>query len=286
MSSLRAVGRPLRRSSATVDRAMTQRETQRVMQRDPIVIFSMGKTGTTSLAAALEHAARRPVVKAHALSDAGIDARLAKADRLAIVARPRFLWSCQEIARSLHTGGTWDILCGVREPVALAVSDHFYGLQLQQEQGHRPWIADDNPAAHVEAIEQNLRDNFINTDWFNSELRTVTTIDVYDTPFDSSVGHAHYEADRFRALLVRAEDLPRVGGPAVADFLGLNESPAIGHRNSGTSNDPDSPYRRFVERGALSPELVDEVYATKMAQHFYTDEERATFRRRWTGVLV
>ena len=38
----------------------------------------MGKTGTTSLTRSIESASGRPVLKAHALTSAGVDRRLVK----------------------------------------------------------------------------------------------------------------------------------------------------------------------------------------------------------------
>jgi hypothetical protein len=282
----RAVARHLRRSNAAVDRAATRRETHAVLRRDAVVVFSMGKTGTTALTAALASASGRPVVKAHALSRAGIDRRMAKAARLAVVERPRFLWACEEIAEVLGRGGEWDLLCGVRDPVALAVSDHFYGLQRQREVGRDPWIDPFDHGGHLAAIADNLRENFVSLDWFDTELRPLTGIDVYATAFPHADGTATYDGGRFRALVMRAEDLPGRGPRAVQRFLGLDAPLAIERRNEGTAAQPGSAYRRVLEGGGLPGDLLDEVYRTPMARHFYTDDERRAFRARWSGALV
>ena len=286
MDAIRAIGRPLRRASAGVDRALVHAEARACLRRNPIVVFSMGKTGTTSLTAALEAASGRPVVKAHALSRPGIDTRLAKAARLGIVDRPRFLWSCEQIARALRRGGRWDVLCGVRDPIALAVSDHFYGLQRQREVGHEPWLADDDVEGHTEAITRTLRSDFIETDWFDRELRAVTGIDVYAEPFPVETGAGTYEHDRFRALVLRAEDLDVTGPAAIAEFLGLAAPLPIERHNEGTAADPTSAYRHFVEKAALPADLVEAVYATRLARHFHRDDERQLLRARWTGSRV
>jgi len=283
MSATRTLGRPVRRASATVDRAMTHAETRRVLGHDPIIVFSMGKTGTTSLTRAIKAASGRPVLKAHALSDAGIAARMAKADRLGVMPRPRFLWAGEEIGRALQAGGTWDLLCGVRDPVALAVSDHFYGLQRQREVGREPWVDDGDLAGHTAAIAENLEANFIEIDWFERELRATTGIDVYLEPFATSAGYQSYTHNGHRALVLRAEDLPRVGGSAVGTFLGLDEPLPIPRRNEGTSGEPTSAYGQFLERGALPVELIERAYDTPMARHFYPDDERRAFLARWTA---
>ena len=265
---------------------MTRAETRRVLERDPIIVFSMGKTGTTSLTGAMKAASGRPVLKAHALSNVGIATRMAKAERLGLVRRPRFLWACEEISRALQLGGSWDLVCGVRDPVALAVSDHFYGLQRQREIGRDPWVDDDDIDGHAAAIAHNLEAGFIETDWFDQELQAATGIDIYSREFAPATGYQSYAHGAYRALVLRAEDLSRVGGTAVATFLGLDDALPIPRRNEGTSDDPASAYRRFLEHRALPVDLIDRAYDTPMARHFYSEGELSAFRDRWTGALV
>jgi len=286
MAAARALGQRARRASSALDRSMTHAETRRVLGHDPILVLSMGKTGTTSLTAAMKTACGRPVLKAHALSRAGIAKRIAKADRLGVMPRPRFLWACEEISRALQPGSRWDVVCGVRDPVALAVSDHFYGLQRQREVGLAPWVVDDDTTGHAEAISRILETEFIGSDWFEQELKPSTGIDVYADDFDSRAGYQTYCHDSTRAIVLRAEDLSRVGGTAVADFLGLEAPLPVTRRNEGTGADPSSAYRGFLEASPLPVELIGRVYDTRLARHFYDDDERASFRARWTGALV
>lgn len=250
------------------------------------MIFSLGKTGTTSVTRALEDASGRPVVKAHALSRAGLDLRYEKAERLAIESRPRFLWACEGIGDALRAGGQWDLLCGVRDPVAAAVSDHFYGIQLQREAAGATWIADDDMAGHSAAIENILSTLWCDTDWFDHELNEVTGIDVYRTPFDTDRGAQVYEHGRFRALVLRAEDLSAVGPTELAEFVGLDEPVRIERHNTGTSSDSDSPYRRFCAQPALDESLLDRVYNTRLARYFYSEQERAQFQARWSTLRI
>lgn len=287
LTQIRRFGRPLRRASLSVDKAMTGRETRQTLGEDPILIFSMGKTGTSSLYAALGHASGRPVLKAHALSRDGIARRTEKELRLGVSSRPRFWWSCETIADAFAEIESdaapvrpWDLLCGVRDPIALAVSDHFYGLQRQGNIGLDPWLCGDN-RTHAMAIEENLTANFIDRDWFRDELEATTGIDVYAQPFPST-GFAEYSHAPFRALVIRNEDLAATGPRAIAEFLGLDAPLLIERENVGQRDDADAPYRRFLDAGHLGAAVVDAVYETAMARHFYTETERASLRVRWT----
>lgn len=289
---LRSVYRPLgrwaRRRFASLDRALTRAEVRPTLRAHPILIFSMGKTGTTSLNQTLHLATGREVVKAHALTRRGLDRRFGKSRRLAIVGRPRFLWTAEAIGDAVRRddGRQWEIVCGVRDPIALAVSDHFYGLQLQSEVGVRPDRSTDDLDAHATGIAAGIDHLFVEEDWFADELETITSVDVYREPFPTRTGYCIYEAGRFRVLLTRFEDLPVVGPRALQTFFALSDPVEIPRRNVGTADDKGSLYHRFLREGSLPAEVIDRAYDTRLARHLYTDEERATFRAKWMGASV
>ena len=109
---------------------------------------------------------------------------------------------------------------------------------------------------------------------------------MYAEPFPVETGAGTYEHDRFRALVLRAEDLDVTGPAAIAEFLGLAAPLPIERHNEGTAADPTSAYRHFVEKAALPADLVEAVYATRLARHFHRDDERQLLRARWTGSRV
>lgn len=278
-SPLRAIGHPIRVRSAAVDRRLTHAETRTEMRRDPIVILSLGKTGTTSMAGAMRRASGRGVVKAHATSAHGIAARIDKETALGVIDRPHFWWRNQAVAAELRRPrrqGRWDIVSGVRDPIALAVSDHFYGRRLQADAGVVTSDVD-----HAGQIEATIRRLFIEQDWFVDELQPVTGIDVYAGAAPTDV----VENDRFRVLVTRFEDLSSTTPGATARFLGLDHDLTIPHRNESDRGDGRSEYGRFLAESPLDPTIVDAAYETPLARRFYTDDERAAFRARWTGVL-
>lgn len=271
-----------------IDRLMTRSATAATMRREPILIFSMGKTGTTALHETLEHATGRPVLKAHALTAEGLRERRTRARGLAIVDRPRFLWACEAIGAELARvdDRRWDLISGVRDPIGLAVSDHFYGVRLQAEAGIALRRSTDDLAFHAAEVEEILHRRFLARDWFDAELRAVTGIDVYANPFSPEAGFSCHDAGRFRAIVLRFEDLAARAPTALGEFLGVRPLPAIPHRNVGTGADEDSLYGRFLHGAPLRASLVDRVYDTALARHFYRDDERSVLRARWTGARV
>jgi hypothetical protein len=259
---LKAPARGLRRRSVAVDRIASKAELAVMLRtQDPVLIYSMGKAGTSTLTATLEQATDRPIIKVHAISPEGIAER-----RPTHGERPRILWTGEQLRRSFRRSRPWTVISCVREPVARAVSAYFYSGRT-----------DPSPAA-VGAFVEELAAH----DWFDAEMATTIGLDVYAEPFDPAQGWAVYRHEQFRVLLLRTEDLRRVGPAALQEHLGLAAPPPIVDRNLGVDQELGRAYRAFTDTACLSRALVEAVYRIELAQHFYSPAERDAFARRWT----
>jgi hypothetical protein len=253
-------------------KARYQRRQRRQYTRDkPVVVFSLGKVGTTSLARTIEATGRSTLHCHRIVVDRPPDPRWPSGR-----GRPYPEWRGQVAGRMLRTG-QWDIVCGVRDPVARAASTLF--------QIGGAWESEVDESRAVDAVAESLVDLFdagrAGLDWFDAQLRPVTGIDVFAEPFDPAAGWRIFESGRFRVLVIRFEDIARAAGPALAAHLGLPEAPEIEHRNEGGAKGYAGVYERFRRTADLPPRLLDKVYGSPMVRHFYTDEEREGFRRHW-----
>jgi hypothetical protein len=69
---------------------------------------------------------------------------------------------------------------------------------------------------------------------------------------------------------------------AIAGFLGLDEFEIV--RSNVRSEKPTGKkYEEFKKRIRMPPALLDRIYDSKFARHFYSNEERDLFRKRWSG---
>src|SRR4051812_4625805 len=152
-----------------------------------------------------------------------------------------------EVAREMLPTGRWDVVCGVRDPVARAASALF------QIGGDWERATDDERA--VEVLTRSLVDLFdagrAGLDWFDEQLAPATGVDVYAKPFDAHEGWRIDERERFRVLMIRFEDLAWVAGPALASFLSLPSVPQVSHRNEGDSKSYADVYDRFKRTARL-----------------------------------
>jgi hypothetical protein len=173
--------------------------------------------------------------------------------------------------------GEWDVVCGVRDPVARAASALF--------QIGGAWEAEPDDARAVEALARSLTDLFdggrAGLDWFDAQLRPVTGIDVYAQPFDRDAGWQVLTNDRFRVLVLRFEDMASAAGPALAALLDLDEPPDLAHSNEAGRKGYAARYDLFKHTAQLPERVLDAAYGSRLATHFYTAAEREGFRHRW-----
>lgn len=126
--------------------------------------------------------------------------------------------------------------------------------------------------------------------WFDREIRGVFGIDVFAQDFNRTRGCQFYRQGSTRLLLLRLEDLPRVFLPALDEWLaGSDFSPQLDRSlalerersNDGSTKAYSDLYKSFRENLRIDAAELDAVYGSRVARHFYTAEELATFRSRW-----
>jgi hypothetical protein len=173
--------------------------------------------------------------------------------------------------------GEWLVVCGVRDPVARAASSLF--------QIGGGWEAEPDDDAAVAILTQSLIDLFDagrgRLDWFESQLRPVTGVDVFEEPFDPSAGWTIVDRGRFRVLVIRFEDMPRVAGTALAALFGLPSPLELTHSNDGQAKGYAARYDLFKRTAKLPTRVLDVAYGSQLARHFYAQEELDRFRARW-----
>jgi hypothetical protein len=273
---MRAVAHRLTGRSYVVSKQVALARMRRNVR--PVVVFSMGKTGSTAVARAVHDATADRVFQVFRL-DAD---RLKQAEhRYRASARPPFpgamhLWeSAYLLRRPPNPTAPWTVITTVREPIAQAVSAFFHGSIRRA-------------ALHDGATTETLLDTLLAERWvraplrwFDREFAPAFGIDVFCEPFDPTVGYATVQTPSVRVLLFRQENLSDAPD-VLARFLGLSAPVAVPTRNEATAKAYAARYRQFLASVRLPAAVVDEAYASRYARHFYADQELERFRQRWT----
>ncbi len=115
--------------------------------------------------------------------------------------------------------------------------------------------------------------------WFRDQLPQILGADVFSRPFPHGNGYDIYRGLKARVLIVRAEDMDRVLGRAINEFVGVEY---IQRRENVSSSKPQGVlYDNFVRNVRLPAKYLDRMYDMRYSRHFYSMEEIEGFRSRW-----
>ena len=161
----------------------------------------------------------------------------------------------------------------VREPIAQAVSAFFHGSARRSVPAG---------ASTAQLTAELLDEHWERAPlrWFDREFAPALGIDVFAHAFDPDAGHAVIETPIARVLLLRQENLDSAPA-ALARFLGADAPVPVAARNQATAKQYAGRYDEFLRDVRVPDPVLDEVYSSRYARHFYADNELTRFRRRW-----
>jgi hypothetical protein len=255
------------------------------------VVISLPKCGSGTMVSTLARAFfPSKVYHVHNLSKRGADLLgerwLTKGSKTEN--RKEGLWNLQvardarmavEERRARHGSPVGYYLCGVRDPVALAVSAFFQ--RYKPEGGPLDW----DELRESIGEEMVLAESGIFTggvsQWFDREIRDMLGIDVFSTPFDFSRGYQIYENEGARLLVIRQENLDGLR-PALGELYRCQEETfEISSANRAADKPISETYREALERLRFDESMLGKAYGSRYARHFYSEHELEAFRSRW-----
>ncbi len=294
---LRSTGRKLLISLIGGERYRVRRSAVRMnWGKTLLLVHTMGKVGSTSVAASLKIPAVRKTMtlfQPHFLSSEGIDFAEALAvrragswDNLTVKGRAGFNRNramnkkLQELRAS---GKRVKVITMVRDPIATNLSGFFHNSRwwpAELKEMCKTVTADTLRAVGDYFFEHYTHD--VPNDWFDMEVKTLYDVDVFSEPFDPQRGYAIYRSDVADVLLIKLEKLNECAADAMRDFLGLENFRLI-ESNKAESKEYAAVYQAFRKQVALPESYIDRMYNTKLARKFYSAEELDAFRRKWTA---
>lgn len=255
--------------------------------KPPILIYSMGKAGTSTVAASLRYL-NIPFHKAHNLSYDGI--RGSEQRSLSFKNRkvPPITRAGKIIRRKIDNNGgpqgiNWKIITLTREPIAHAISNLFQSIE-----NRNPELIEGNGELKNQTVIDKLQSQLEKGDepsikWFDRELKEVFDINVYDYPYNHEDGYLIICVGTVEVLLIRAEDLDRSFQEAIGKFLNLDASIELKLANIGSDKKFAVSYKHVKKNIILSANACEKIYQSEYARHFYTENEREKLIKRWSG---
>lgn len=248
---------------ARADRRMVQ--AVRAGRRRAVLVYTMGKVGSTAVVHALEALPELAVFHVHHLAAAP---QRGTGHRRALSA---LLW--REL---IAPGVPAAVITLTREPVARNVSAFFQNLR-REAGGAAPWQA---PTATLVETFLARFDHTRAVRWFDEEPHRALGVDVYAGAFDPAAGHARIAHDRYPTLVLRCELEDAGKGRLIGEFLGLGPL-ALARANAGQDKAYAAAYAAFRAALQIPAALADALYESRYARHFYAPADLQAARARW-----
>jgi len=253
--------------------------------RSPIVIYSIGKTGTSTIRASLKAAKlKRPLFHVHHLTEASIKDALRfqehRPSRPSATLRQSIFLAERLASIGDKVNERWDIISLVREPVACAISAYFQSIDRWF-----PSLSDNFREGRIDipVLIQTFLDEYPHDwplTWFDKQIRETLGVDVYQSEFDWESGYSVYRGDLANILVLRLENIDNSAKTALEVFLNTANIDLV-NANVSESKDYAQIYQRFKTEIRLPDSYLERMYSSRLAQHFYSPAEIAAFQAHW-----
>ena len=254
---------------------------------NPLIVYQMGKVGSEALEASLLACElQRPLYRVHAMVKENIDIGLMQAN---VTSKEYFKRSKTDFI-GLHLGNQirrdlrkhkWQVVTMVRDPVAQNVSTFFQIMDLLVSNYSERLARKD---ISIEELSEKFLELFppdnIFVNWFDKELGKLFEVDVFEKPFDKEKGVSRWSWPNLDLLVIRLEDFDQVASTELQKFIDIDGF-EIKKKNLSSTKIYHDLYTKFRTEASFPEAYLDGVYGSRLARHFYTNQELASFRSAW-----
>ena len=177
------------------------------------------------------------------------------------------------------------VISMTRELVGRNISWFFQNINKSEYEQNYNYVGNEEKvlSMSIDDLKQhfycNVPDNIHleSANWFDDSLKKNLDFDVYNYNFDIAKGFSVYD-DRF--LIIRFEDMRRVGEKSIADFIGIDNFYFVDNINEGLRKWYREKYIAFLKEPV--PEwYINMMYDTKLMRHFYSKDEIDCFKKKY-----
>jgi hypothetical protein len=263
--------------------------------QDKIVIYQMGKVGSTTIWKSLESLNLGiPIYHIHTLNSDAIAIDIAR-DK-ANFSKLRFMYPetihSEYLRNQLNRkniSNPWNIITLVRDPVAQILSVFFQDLEEElllgldyrtkiQEEGEQKVLQEVIARFYKEYVENPNRKHPF--EWFDFEFKETLNIDLFDAPTFSGKDYYIYNTELANVLLLKLESLNDSCQSAFQEFLRIQNFNLV-RSNVALQKRYKDLYKNFLREVNLSTDYLDKMYQTKLVKHFYSEFEIEQFYQSW-----
>lgn len=238
----------------------------------PIIVYQMGKVGSSSVQESLHRCGYKPVYHLHRMNPAHIQrirAEYAQKNQ----PPPDDSLGEKLYAEIIQSRRPAHFITLVREPIGRNISAYFQNLT-------RFSASSVSIDAQIDAF---LRDypHDVPLTWFDDEVKPVLGIDVYSEIFPLEKGWIRFQNGPFELLLLRIELEDALKEKVIRDFIQRPDFKLI-NANAAESKEYADRYREFTHTIRLPESYIEKMCSAKYTRHFYSADEIEKIRAKWT----
>lgn len=232
-------------------------------KKDIVLMYTMGKVGTTTVEATLKENNVHPVIHIHQLNFNRENDRSKKT----LYDLKSYVISI--IIKKFKSRKNIKIISAVRDPISRNMSSFFQIINRYDEKTYQMGL--DNVEELIDSFFLQYKHDYPLT-WFDKELKEVFDFDIYKHSFEKVKGYSIYKKDNLDILLIKTEKIKEIGTEAINDFMNLNISTLV-NKNRADNKRYSNLYTKFKNNIQFSQEYINKMYQSKFMNHFYTNEE-------------
>lgn len=244
-------------------------------QKMPVLVFTPGKVGSTSIYEALPDNVFW--LQSHSLNPEIIADKIELMNITNVyVAGIHNYQSLQAYHHIVKPRRYAKYITLVREPIARNISAFF------QHKDRLYHFDVNDPGSISKATGQFLNEyphDHILT-WFDVEYKQMLDIDIYQYPFDKEKGYMRLDFDHASIIIMRIDLADDIKESVIADFLNLPDYHIV-RANVGTQKSSGTEYKRFTAHVTLPQDYIDRMTNSKYIQHFFSDTEIQNIKAKW-----
>ncbi|MDD4869626.1 MAG: putative capsular polysaccharide synthesis family protein [Kiritimatiellae bacterium] len=253
--------------------------------QEPVLIYQMGKVGSTTLYHSLKTTeASGRVLHVHFLSD-DIEKHIHFCKEAGLSSIPYHFRLGLALRTMLHERPDCrcKVISLVRDPIAVVVSGIFQVPEFVKSSclNLDGTFNREKVTKHVDESLADIKTFEYVFTWFDREVKEVFGIDVFSKDFDKVNGYSVYSGSRADALVIRLEDLSRTGPDAIAGFLDLHSPLVLCEKNVRSKSTEGSIYQDVINSVTLTKGVCDKIYTSRFARQFYSQKEIDVFTAKW-----
>ncbi|WP_028023180.1 putative capsular polysaccharide synthesis family protein [Enterovibrio calviensis] len=257
---------------------------QTLREKDFVLVYQMGKVGSSSIEASLEHAGI-PSWHIHTFDDNEEFQMYRNTKDVACFfdwpVHTAYKLTLSHRLRVLKKRDRLKIITLVRDPVATVVSRFFQDLHIQFIEGKKNESIHgdmDTTLKHLtHAFENQMRLTYF-TEWFDRELKRQFGIDVFPHITDPTPTHWHINQGGCDVLLLKCEAINQ-SAEVLGEFLNQSNF-SLQSSNEASNKWYSALYQRFKETYPF--ERLFGLYDAPIYKAIYSEEEISRFKRKWS----